>query len=177
MNLALNKKADYIITGNWANKAYKEAEILGDPKIVASSKDKTFSYIPDCSDLPIRDDASYVYICENNTIYGTKFPELPHYQGPRARRRPELDVSLRTRRRHPVRPHPCRRAENVGPAASRSSSCARTSSRMTSPAYPRCCASRRRLMQGRSTTRPTAGVSTYAARSSSGLPPKVAFRA
>lgn len=81
MNLALNKKADYIITGNWANKAYKEAEILGDPKIVASSKDKTFSYIPDCSDLPIRDDASYVYICENNTIYGTKFPELPNTKG------------------------------------------------------------------------------------------------
>jgi len=81
MNLALNKKADYIITGNWANKAYKEAEILGDPKIVASSKDKTFSYIPDCSDLPIRDDASYVYICENNTIYGTKFPELPITKG------------------------------------------------------------------------------------------------
>jgi len=81
MNLALNKRADYIITGNWANKAYKEAEILGDPKIVASSKDKNFSYIPDCSDLPIRDDASYVYICENNTIYGTKFPELPNTKG------------------------------------------------------------------------------------------------
>ena len=81
MNLALNKKADYIITGNWANKAYKEAEILGDPKILASSKDKNFSYIPDCSDLPIRDDASYVYICENNTIYGTKYPTLPDTKG------------------------------------------------------------------------------------------------
>lgn len=81
MNLALNKKADYIITGNWANKAYKEAEILGDPKILASSKDKNFSYIPDCSDLPIRDDASYVYICENNTIYGTKYPTLPNTKG------------------------------------------------------------------------------------------------
>ena len=81
MNLATNGKADYILTGNWAKKAYQEAQILGDPKVLASSEDKTFSYIPDCSDLDIREDASFVYICENNTIYGTKFWELPNTKG------------------------------------------------------------------------------------------------
>lgn len=81
MNLATNKKADYIITGSWASKAYREAEILGDPKVIASSQDRNFSYIPDCSDLPIRADASYVYICQNNTIYGTAFHGLPDTKG------------------------------------------------------------------------------------------------
>lgn len=81
MNLMKNKKADYIITGQWAKKAYQEGQIYGDCKAVASSADKTFSYIPDCSDLPIREDADYVYICENNTIYGTKFHELPNTKG------------------------------------------------------------------------------------------------
>ena len=80
-NLATNGKADYILTGNWAKKAYKEAQILGDPKVLASSADRTFSYIPDCSDLDVRDDASFVYICENNTIYGTKFHTLPNTKG------------------------------------------------------------------------------------------------
>lgn len=81
MNLATNKKADYIITGSWASKAYREAEILGDPKVIASSQDRNFSYIPDCSDLPVRADASYVYICQNNTIYGTAFHRLPNTKG------------------------------------------------------------------------------------------------
>ncbi len=81
MNLATNGKADYVITGNWAKKAFAEAQILGDPKVLASSADKNFSYIPDCSDLPVRDDASFVYICENNTIYGTRFAELPDTKG------------------------------------------------------------------------------------------------
>ena len=81
MNLATNKKADYIITGSWASKAYREAEILGDPKVIASSQDRNFSYIPDCSDLPVRADASYVYICQNNTIYGTAFHGLPNTKG------------------------------------------------------------------------------------------------
>ncbi len=81
MNLATNGKADYIITGNWAKKAYQEAQILGDAVALASSADKTFSYIPDCSDLDVREDTSYVYICENNTIYGTKYPELPNTKG------------------------------------------------------------------------------------------------
>ena len=81
MNLMKNKKAAYIITGQWAKKAYQEAKIYGDAVAVASSADKTFSYIPDCSDLDIPEDADYVYICENNTIYGTKFKTLPNTKG------------------------------------------------------------------------------------------------
>ncbi len=81
MNLMKNRVADYIITGQWAKKAYEEACKYGKANIVASSADKTFSYIPDCSDLPISEDADYVYICENNTIYGTKFKKLPNTKG------------------------------------------------------------------------------------------------
>jgi phosphoserine aminotransferase len=81
MNLMKNKVADYIVTGQFAKKAYEEALIYGKINVVASSKDKTFSYIPDCSDLPISEDADYVYICENNTIYGTKFKTLPNTKG------------------------------------------------------------------------------------------------
>ena len=81
MNFMKNKVADYIITGQWAKKAWQEAGIFGKANAVASSADKTFSYIPDCSDLPISEDADYVYICENNTIYGTKFHELPNTKG------------------------------------------------------------------------------------------------
>ncbi|MCF2553611.1 3-phosphoserine/phosphohydroxythreonine transaminase [Faecalicatena contorta] len=81
MNLMKNKVADYIVTGQWAKKAAAEAEKYGKVNIIASSADKTFSYIPDCSDLPISEDADYVYICENNTIYGTKYKELPDTKG------------------------------------------------------------------------------------------------
>lgn len=81
MNLMKNRVADYIITGQWAKKAAQEAEKYGKVNRIASSADKTFSYIPDCSDLEISDDADYVYICENNTIYGTKFKELPNTKG------------------------------------------------------------------------------------------------
>jgi len=81
MNLMKNKAADYIITGQWAKKAFEEAKIYGDVVALVSSADETFSYIPDCSDLPIRDNADYVYICENNTIYGTKFKTLPNTKG------------------------------------------------------------------------------------------------
>ncbi len=81
MNLMKNKKAGYIVTGQWAKKAYQEAKIYGEAVELASSADKTFSYIPDCSDLPITDDMDYVYICENNTIYGTKYKELPNTKG------------------------------------------------------------------------------------------------
>ena len=81
MNLMKNKKAAYIITGQWAKKAYQEAQLYGEAVAVASSADKTFSYIPDCSDLDIPEDADYVYICENNTIYGTKFWQLPNTKG------------------------------------------------------------------------------------------------
>ncbi|MCR5657600.1 MAG: 3-phosphoserine/phosphohydroxythreonine transaminase [Butyrivibrio sp.] len=81
MNLMQNKKAAYIVTGQWAKKALAEAKKYGDAIEVASSADKTFSYIPDCSDLAIPEDADYVYICENNTIYGTKFKKLPNTKG------------------------------------------------------------------------------------------------
>ena len=81
MNLMKNRVADYIVTGQWAKKAWQEAQKYGKANKIASSEDKTFSYIPDCSDLPISPDADYVYICENNTIYGTKFKELPNKKG------------------------------------------------------------------------------------------------
>ena len=81
MNLMKNGVADYIITGQWAKKAYQEAKKYGKANAIASSEDKTFSYIPDCSDLPISDDADYVYICHNNTIYGTTYKKLPNTKG------------------------------------------------------------------------------------------------
>ena len=81
MNLMKNKVADYIVTGQWAKKAWQEASKYGKANKIASSEDETFSYIPDCSDLPISEDADYVYICENNTIYGTVYHELPNTKG------------------------------------------------------------------------------------------------
>ena len=81
MNLMKNKKAGYILTGQWAKKAFAEAKIYGEAVELASSADKTFSYIPDCSDLDIPEDLDYVYICENNTIYGTKYKTLPNTKG------------------------------------------------------------------------------------------------
>ena len=81
MNLFKNRVGDYIITGQWAKKAYQEAKLFGTANALASSADKTFSYIPDVSDLPVSDDADYVYICENNTIYGTKYKKLPNTKG------------------------------------------------------------------------------------------------
>ena len=81
MNLMKNRVADYIVTGQWAKKAWQEAQKYGKANKIASSEDETFSYIPDCSDLPISPDADYVYICENNTIYGTKYKKLPDTKG------------------------------------------------------------------------------------------------
>ena len=81
MNLMQNKVADYIITGQFSKKAWKEAQLFGQANAVASSADKNFTYIPDCSDLPIAENSDYVYICENNTIYGTKFHTLPNTKG------------------------------------------------------------------------------------------------
>lgn len=81
MNFMKNRKAGYILTGQWAKKAFSEAKIFGEAVELASSADKTFTYIPDCSDLPITDDMDYVYICENNTIYGTKYHTLPNTKG------------------------------------------------------------------------------------------------
>jgi phosphoserine aminotransferase len=70
-------KADFVITGQWANKAYQEAARYGDANIVASSKDKTFSYIPKLDKSKFTPDADYFHICLNNTIYGTRFTVLP----------------------------------------------------------------------------------------------------
>ena len=81
MNLMKNRKAGYIVTGQWAKKAFAEAKIYGEAVELASSADKTFSYITDCSDLDIPEDLDYVYICENNTIYGTKYKTLPNTKG------------------------------------------------------------------------------------------------
>lgn len=81
MNLMKTRVADYILTGQWAKKAWQEAKLYGQANAIASSADKTFSYIPDCSDLPVSENADYVYICENNTIYGTKFWKLPNTKG------------------------------------------------------------------------------------------------
>ncbi len=81
MNLMKNGVADYIVTGQWAKKACQEAKKYGTVNVIASSEDKNFSYIPDCRDLPVTPEADYMYICENNTIYGTKFKELPNTKG------------------------------------------------------------------------------------------------
>lgn len=81
MNLMKNRVADYIVTGQWAKKAWQEAAKYGTANKIASSEDQTYSYIPDCSDLPVSENADYVYICENNTIYGTKFKTLPNTKG------------------------------------------------------------------------------------------------
>ena len=81
MNLMKNGVACYIETGAWSKKAIAEAKKFGDVRIVASSKDKNFSYIPDCSDLDIPEEADYVYICENETIHGTTYYQLPNTKG------------------------------------------------------------------------------------------------
>lgn len=81
MNLMRSGTADYIITGEWAKKAYAEAKKYGTPRKLASSEDKMFSYIPDCEHLEVSPQADYVYICENNTIYGTKYHKLPNTCG------------------------------------------------------------------------------------------------
>ena len=78
MNLMTKSgKADYVLTGQWATKAYKEAARYGDVKVVASSKDKTFTYIPKLDPATFTPDADYFHICMNNTIYGTRYTKLP----------------------------------------------------------------------------------------------------
>ena len=81
MNLMVNGVADYIVTGAWSEKAFKEAKKYGDVQCIVTSKDRNYAYIPDCSDLPIRENADYVYICENETIHGTTFQQLPNTKG------------------------------------------------------------------------------------------------
>ncbi len=81
MNFMRSQKADYILTGHWAKKASEEASIYGKVHVAASSEDENFSYIPDCDNLDILPDSDYVYMCENNTIYGTKFHKRPNTKG------------------------------------------------------------------------------------------------
>ena len=81
LNLMKGGVACYVETGAWSKKAIAEAKKYGEVKIVASSKDKNFSYVPDCSDLDIPENADYVYICENETINGTTFNKLPNTKG------------------------------------------------------------------------------------------------
>ena len=77
MNLMRNKKADYIVSGSWSKKAFKEAQLYGEARCVASSEDENFSYVPDVAGLQFDPQADYVYICQNETIYGTTYPALP----------------------------------------------------------------------------------------------------
>lgn len=81
MNLMQNKVADYIVSGSWSKKAFKEAKLYGDARCIASSEDGNFSYVPSLNNLDISPDADYVYICQNETIYGTRYPQLPDTQG------------------------------------------------------------------------------------------------
>lgn len=78
MNLMKNKKFDYIVTGTWSKKAHAEAKMYGDTNLVASSDDKNFTYVPDVDNLEFSSDADYVYICQNETIHGVKYPKLPN---------------------------------------------------------------------------------------------------
>ena len=80
-NLMKNGKAVYVETGAWSKKAIAEAKKYGEVIVAASSKDKNYSYIPDCSDLDIPEDADYVYICENETIHGVTWQQLPNTKG------------------------------------------------------------------------------------------------
>jgi len=81
MNIMRNQKAGFIMTGHWSKRAFEEAQMYGQAIELASSADKNYSYIPDCSNLAIQDDLDYVHICENNTIYGTRFIQLPNTMG------------------------------------------------------------------------------------------------
>ena len=81
LNFMTTGKADYIVTGNFSNLAAKEAAKFGEAKVVASSKDKNFTYIPDVSAIPYDSDASYTHICQNNTIFGTQYVEVPQVEG------------------------------------------------------------------------------------------------
>ena len=82
LNLMHRGKADYIVTGNFAKKAWQEGKIYGDAACVASSEDKTYTYIPDPASVAFREDADYVHICSNNTIFGTRYAEFPRTKAP-----------------------------------------------------------------------------------------------
>ena len=155
---------------SWAKKAFKEAKIYGDARVVASSEDETFSYIPDCSDLDVSPDADYVYICENNTIYGTKFHTLPEHQGQGPGGRRVVVLPVRAGGHHQVRRHVRWRAEEHRPGRR---------GHLHHPRGPRARrrvgmhahhaeAGRRRPTRTRSTTRRPPTASTSVARCSSG---------
>ena len=82
LNLMHKGKADYVVTGNFAKKAFQEGKIYGDAACVASSEDKTYTYIPDVNAIPFREDTDYVHICANNTIFGTRYVEFPETKAP-----------------------------------------------------------------------------------------------
>lgn len=82
LNLMHNKKADYVVTGNFSKKAWQEGKIYGDAACVASSEDKTYTYIPDVDKIAFRKDADYVHICSNNTIFGTRYVRFPEVDVP-----------------------------------------------------------------------------------------------
>ena len=77
MNLMRNKVADYIVSGSWSKKAFKEAKMYGTANCLATSEDETFSYVPDVDAIQVSPDADYLYICQNETIYGTTYHKLP----------------------------------------------------------------------------------------------------
>ena len=81
MNLMKNRVADYIVSGSWSKKAYKEAKLYGKANLLASSEDENFSYVPDVDAIEVSEDADYVYICQNETIYGTVYHKLPDTKG------------------------------------------------------------------------------------------------
>ena len=82
LNLMHSGKADYIVTGNFSKKAWQEGKIYGDAACVASSEDKTYTYIPDVDKIAFREDADYVHICSNNTIFGTRYIQFPETKAP-----------------------------------------------------------------------------------------------
>ena len=82
LNLMHTGRADYVVTGNFAKKAWQEGKLYGDAACVASSEDKTYTYIPDVDAIPFRSDADYVHICSNNTIFGTRYVHFPETKAP-----------------------------------------------------------------------------------------------
>ncbi len=82
LNLMHSGKADYIVTGNFSKKAWQEGKIYGEARCVASSEDRTYTYIPDVDKISFNDDADYVHICSNNTIFGTRYTRFPQTKAP-----------------------------------------------------------------------------------------------
>ena len=110
LNLMVNKKADYIDSGNFAHLAAEEAKRYGEVNVVASSRDDVYTYVPDVNAIKYNDDADYLHITQNNTIYGTRFVELPKVQGAHRVRRQQHDPE-RGNGRQQIRRNLCRRPE------------------------------------------------------------------